>query len=60
MHNTYFIRGCDAGLSCPCLDVWPFAGYPHCPSGTTSGSFTTLKGAFDKINYGTHKGDSVI
>jgi hypothetical protein len=28
--------------------------------GTTNGSFTTLKGAFDKINYGTHKGDIVI
>jgi hypothetical protein len=29
-------------------------------SGTASGSFTTLKGAFDAINLGTHKGDIVI
>ena len=29
-------------------------------SGTASGSFTTLKGAFDAINKGTHKGDIVI
>lgn len=29
-------------------------------SGTTSGSFTTLKGAFDAINDGTHQGDIVI
>ena len=29
-------------------------------SGTASGSFTTLKGAFDAINAGTHKGDIVI
>jgi hypothetical protein len=28
--------------------------------GTTNGSFTTLKGAFDKINYGTHERDIVI
>ena len=29
-------------------------------SGTATGSFTTLKGAFDAINAGTHKGDIVI
>ena len=29
-------------------------------SGTASGSFTTLKGAFDAINAGTHKGAIVI
>ena len=29
-------------------------------SGTTSGTFTTLKGAFDAINAGTHQGDIVI
>jgi hypothetical protein len=28
--------------------------------GTATGSFTTLKGAFDAINAGTHKGDIVI
>jgi len=29
-------------------------------SGTATGSFTTLKGAFDAINLGTHKGAIVI
>lgn len=29
-------------------------------AGTTSGTYTTLKGAFDKINDGTHKGAIVI
>ena len=29
-------------------------------SGTTTGSFTTLKGAFDAINAGTHKVDIMI
>ena len=29
-------------------------------SGTTTGTFTTLKGAFDKINDGTHKGIIVL
>ena len=41
-----------------------FAGFSQvtltATSGTASGSFTTLKGAFDAINAGTHKGAIVI
>ena len=46
------------------LTVCSVAGYAQvtltATSGTASGSFTTLKGAFDAINLGTLKGVIVI
>ncbi|MFM9027888.1 MAG: hypothetical protein ACKOQ6_07810, partial [Bacteroidota bacterium] len=47
------------------LAVCTLAGYAQqvtltASSGTADGTFTTLKGAFDAINAGTHKGNIVI